>query len=207
MYVVLNTEKKSSCVVCFGVIKKVRRFRKETPQKNLRCPAARIFWNSKDFMKQDEFCTCRRIHVGQKECCVFIPSCTALAHLGYAVTIGPLLWWNGRGSFHSAAPWAGLVFLQHGWTAWQKMSLNWKGSALTGGGTLCSCTVLSLSSMQQYGPAPALERPISLKLETWVSCRSHYVLSLMFLRRFFLCVCSRASPLQLFYLFIFFKRL
>lgn len=33
---------------------------------------------------------------------------------------GPLLWWNGWGSFHSAAHWAELVLLHHGWTAWQK---------------------------------------------------------------------------------------
>lgn len=39
----------------------------------------------------------------------------------------PLLWWNGQGSFHSAAPWAGLVCLQHSWTAREKISLNWKG--------------------------------------------------------------------------------
>lgn len=67
-------------------------------------------------------CVCEK----ERESWLFIPSCTTLAHVGYAVTICPLLWWNGRGSFHSAAPWVGLVCLQHGWTAWQKMSLNWK---------------------------------------------------------------------------------
>lgn len=78
-----------------------------------------------------------------------------LAHLGYTVTIGLLLWWNGGGSFHSTAPWAGLVCLQYGWTGWKKMSLNLKGSALTGVGTqgfmyfplyLCNSRVMQLFS-------------------------------------------------------------
>lgn len=107
---------------------------------------------------QVELSTLRRICalacMWERESCLFFPCCTALAHLGYTATIGPLLW-NGRGSFHSAAPWAGLVCLQHGWTAGEKISLNWKGFYQDCGRDSV-IHVLPPSAKQHKGHAPVL---------------------------------------------------
>lgn len=72
--------------------------------------------NNKGLVYQVALCTYWGICLLVRERCAFsfIPSCTALAHLGYAVTIGPPLVKKWTQLFHSTAPLAGLVCLQQG---------------------------------------------------------------------------------------------